>query len=130
MYFYHCVSLIYKIHSFIILGVYDFSLTFNKYHVEKSPFKVIIREEDEQRLKQNQTNKQVFGQSSTDNSDSSDYEINNWNTKFNTTLNRIMEETILDTEVESRVLTPITDTSEEDSSGESKFKKREYNMKE
>ena len=32
-----------------------------------------------------------------------------------------MEETILDTEAECRVLTPITDTSEEDSSGESKF---------
>ena len=95
-------------------------MTFNKYHVEKSPFKVFIREEEEKILNLNEPNRQIFGQSSTDKG-STDYEINNWNSKFNTTLNRIMEETILDTEAECRVLTPITDTSEEDSSGESKF---------
>jgi len=60
-----------------------------------------------------------------------DYEINNRSgIKFNTTLNKIMEETILDTENESKdvisaaTLTHVnaittTDTSESDSSGES-----------
>lgn len=65
-----------------------------------------------------------FGQSPFyENPSSTDYELNNKHTKFNTTLKKIMEETILDTESDKEIViaTTATETSDSDSSGESKL---------
>ena len=121
------------------LGVYEFALTFNKYHVDKSPFRILITEGQlpYSSNPSQQSNEDGFLRRDISVGNESkleappDYEINNRSgIKFNTTLNKIMEETILDTENENKdfisaaTLTHVnaittTDTSESDSSGES-----------
>lgn len=44
-----------------------------------------------------------------------EYELNNWNLQLNNTLNKIMESTQINPIVGKRTLSPITDTSEEES---------------
>ena len=119
-------------------GVYEFSLTFNKYHVDKSPLRIQIIEGGDgnkhltklptcklQEIHSREANlnlNQVFEKPS-----STDYELNSLHTnnKFNTTLNKIMEESILDTENEMNssikpIVTELSDSSES-SGGERKF---------
>ncbi|CAF0722221.1 unnamed protein product, partial [Brachionus calyciflorus] len=114
--------------SFIpeILGIYEFSLTFNKYHLVESPFKINIfesvdllsnirsknnsnQDEDLLLLDTNHlvTDDQILNDSNIE------YELRNWNQQINNSLNKIMESA---TQQSKRPLSPITDTSEEESS--------------
>jgi len=122
------------------LGVYEFALTFNKYHVDKSPFRILVTEghlpyssnPSQQSNKDRFLRRDISVGNESKSEAPPDYEINNRSgIKFNTTLNKIMEETILDTENENKdvisaaTLTHVnaittTDTSESDSSGESR----------
>lgn len=102
------------------LGVYEFSITFNKYHVDKSPFKLEVLDKPSEA----DLISKYLGINSFDNNKPSiaDYEINNWQSKFNTTLNKIMEETIQDTENENKQSVTMPDHSDSsDSAGESKL---------
>ena len=138
-------------------------MTFNKYHVIESPFKVLINEVNESvRNFEKQTNsaanlnnlrnRQSQQQSSLDapaasnsslksieNGNSTaigsvcllsqkefndlpslEYELNNWNNQLNNSLNKIMDSPNI--KPVKRALTPITDTSEEESQETSKLK--------
>ena len=125
------------------------SLTFNKYHVIESPFKVLINELGESvrsfekqasaqsssaslfqnnsavanRIKQEgATNDSacLISQKEFNDLPSLEYELSNWNNQLNNSLNKIME--VTHNKPAKRALTPITDTSEEESQETSKLR--------
>ncbi|RNA20283.1 hypothetical protein BpHYR1_031899 [Brachionus plicatilis] len=95
---------------------YEFSLTFNKYHLTESPFKIDIAEssdKSEVKLCHTAADPRQLITDQQLNDSNIEYELSNWNQQINNSLNKIMESA--NQSQNKRSLSPITDTSEEES---------------
>lgn len=119
------------------LGLYEFSLTFNKYHIRGSPFKVKIVESklDTKTSKNQDTTLDTFATNpNLKSAKQANYDIiTNWNENNNirTNINEIRDiNNYMDISgLNNRTLTPITDTSEENSDEANEDSKQHFQLK-